>query len=43
MFGPELAEIYNDEVKAYCQSEIKKMMKEHLATKILKKVKPVEP
>lgn len=42
--GPELSEIYNQEVKAYCQSEIKKLLKEQLATKLIKKVeKPAAP
>lgn len=38
MFGAEMAEIYNEEVKAFCQAEIKKMMKEQLQSKIIRKV-----
>lgn len=32
-FGPELIDIYNEEVKAYCNKEMKKMIKEHLEKK----------
>lgn len=43
LLSPELAEIYNQEVKAYCQSEIKKMLKEQLQTKLIRKVEKPAP
>lgn len=38
MFDGEMAEIYNEEVKAFCAKEIKKMMKEQLQSKIVRKI-----
>lgn len=38
MYDGEMAEIYQEEVKAFCAKEIKKMMKEQLQSKIVRKV-----
>ena len=38
MFDGEMAEIYNEEVKAFCAKEIKKMMKEQLQSKLVRKI-----